>query len=316
MNNLIICHTPLQCLLAQRIIQLYPQHTFEMVAFSFTDTPKIRHYFTQTATLCHKSQIIWLNNQSPLHYLHQLHSLSKKNNRYDFVFVASIDASAVHAILSNIQYKHLMTFDDGTANIIEGSVLRTPKHYNLQQKIMRFVCGIHLNMEEIRTRSEGHYTLYPQLSNITKPLIPIQLFNFKKDETNETQEKQEIRILLGQPFLDSPDENAAIFQKLAKTLQIDLYCPHPRENQPLKHIKTLQTDLIIEDYVAQYLQKNPHQILRIYTLFSTAALNLHNIPRVKIKAIYPKHPFFRQPHIQKLYQLMQQQGIHIQEITP
>lgn len=311
MKNLIICHTPLQCLIAQHIIQQFPKQEFDLFMFGFTDTPKVQHYFKQTAALCSKSEFILFHYQRPLLYFSQLRQLTQRQQTYQNVFVASFDSWPVHALLSGTHYQHLFTFDDGTANILPQSFLYRTQKPSLPKRMIRYFCGIRVHQLQLRQQSEGHYTLYPEHSNITQPLIPVRLF--QPTHTLPTSSHASIRILLGQPFLETEQENIHFFQNLIQQLNIDYYCPHPRESYRIDNIPYLQTDLIIEDYLLQHLRQHPNQTIYLYTLFSTAALNLLPIPNIHIEVIRTQHPFFSQAHIAQLYQIMEQSGLTIRD---
>ena len=48
----------------------------------------------------------------------------------------------------------------------------------------------------------------------------------------------------------------------------------------------IATDKIFEEYIADYLSDNPTKLVYLYTFFSSVALSVKSIPRVKVICCY------------------------------
>jgi len=68
---------------------------------------------------------------------------------------------------------------------------------------------------------------------------------------------------------------------ILKKFNIDVYFPHLRENYNLdKEVGIIKSDYVFEDYVVNLFLE--YKKINIYTFFSTAAINVDEIPNVKI----------------------------------
>lgn len=68
---------------------------------------------------------------------------------------------------------------------------------------------------------------------------------------------------------------------ILKKFNIDVYFPHLKENYNLdKEVEIINSDYVFEDYVVNLFLE--YEKINIYTFFSTAAINVDEIPNVKI----------------------------------
>lgn len=282
-KNLIICHTPLQVLIAKCIIAEQAQSTFHVIMFSYENNAKFRHYFQQLENICEQSQFIWLRPQQPISYFLALKKLvTSLQTSYDIVYCASINSLIVHYLLSHCQFQHLETFDDGTGNILPDSIFYHPPVLSLKQKLLRKCLGVSWNSRKIIANSRLHYTLYPQFDNIVQPTRAVSLIAPDIVEHNQSPVPNTEKILLGQPILPDAAENARLFEQIATKFGIRRYFPHPREQQ-LPDLDIIHSEQIFEDWIIQRISK--HTTFELYHLFSTAGLNTAHLPNIRSLAV-------------------------------
>ena len=119
--DLYICLTPLQALIAARLIrQTQPQPAeLLMICYAGADNEKFRHYFRQTQALCRRSDYVVIE-----HGRWMPPRLRRNIGRhYRTVRLASVDNDAVQYVVSHLRFERLETFDDGTANLYTDSIL-------------------------------------------------------------------------------------------------------------------------------------------------------------------------------------------------
>ncbi|UOP04746.1 glycosyltransferase family 52 [Conchiformibius kuhniae] len=282
MNHLIICHTPLQVLIARQIIAQQPQQSFHGVMFSYEDNAKFQHYFKQLSDACRgAAQFVLLTPQQPAAYLSALNRLSGSlQDEYDTAYCASINSMMVHYLLSRSRFTHLETFDDGTGNILPDSIFYRPPPLSVKQKLLRKLLGVSWDSRQIIARSRLHYTLFPQFDNIIPNTRGVSLMLPDNVATGGKVEK----ILLGQPTMDNPAANARLFERIAEQFGISRYFPHPRE-QRLPDLDCIDSDKIFEDWLARRRQLEADTVFELYHLFSTAALNTAHLNGIRSLAV-------------------------------
>lgn len=286
---LIICSTPLQMVIARKIIGLNPCKDFDLLAITPNDNVKYRAYYKELKKLCNNS-LYYLPKKGHLGFLHFMRELNlkKMNSDYKCIYLANIDSRNCQYIISKNDLANIYTFDDGIANIISNDVYYsndTPT--NWKKVIWRFI-GIKYYIKDIRDKSLLHYTIYEGLPNITEKTHLIKLYeNYESKPviTNKT-----VSIYIGQPLEEISDIfNTEYISKSLQKLNIDFYYPHPRENIiPQGNFEIIESELIFEDYIIRYLQNNPEVKVSVYSFISSAVLNLYSLDRVELNYIYDK----------------------------
>lgn len=308
--NLFVCHTPLQALIAQNLIQTHSQAPADLLMFSSPkiNNDKFHHYFQTTAALCRHANY-HIIPQKKHHRFFALPQLTQSlATHYRTVFIASIDSINAQYPLSKIQFQHIETFDDGTANLLPNSFLYQPP--KLTRRLANLILNIPYQTQDLRRLSQCHHTLFPNHPNITTPTKPIKLWHTPIiSSPTKTQ-----TLFLGQPIFSQQKYNQQLSEYIIKEFNIQHYFPHPRESLSIPTVHTINTPLIFEDWLLQQIKINPHTQYHIYHLTSTAAINTHQFPNAQIYSIQPNHPTFRQPIFKQLYQLMQQLNISIQTL--
>ncbi|MDO5055571.1 MAG: glycosyltransferase family 52 [Pasteurella oralis] len=267
--NLIICYTPLQVLIAEKIIEQHPNEKFFGVMIYVAKNEKFEHYSQRLAQCC--SQFFSLHQHTDrFNLLKEILLLKWKfsGKKFEKVFVASINDIQIQFLLSSIQFNEFYTFDDGTANIVNSSLYYLPEPDTAIRKLINNGLGNKYSVEKLKKLSQAHYTIYPNFPNIIENTIAVDLFQAKH---NRIEQDNVVNILLGQPVYLDDKKNIELAEKVIKKFDIDFYLPHPREQYHLTDVEYIKTPLIFEDYIAQHFS---HQKCRVYTYFSSAVLNV------------------------------------------
>lgn len=306
--NLILCYTPLQVLIAEKIIERYPTERFYGVMLCSVKNAKFEYYRERLAKKCQQSFSL-VQRTDRVGLFKQILYLKLKfvRKKFNKVFLASINDIQMQFILSSIRFDELYTFDDGTANIVPSSIYYHPNEDTPIRKTINRYLNNRFSVKKIKKCSLLHYTIYPHFANIIENTAYIDLGQLPVEK--EEQQETEINILLGQPVYLDNDRNIALANRVIKQFNIDYYLPHPREQYRLDNVKYIDTPLIFEDYISQQAL---HQRYRIYTYFSSAVLNVMSHPNLAICALRID---VEQPEYLECYHLFQQVGIQIMDIT-
>lgn len=284
-RNLIMCVTPLQMLIAERIIGLNPDKTFDLIVVALNDNEKYKHYYNRLKKSCFNSlyYIPKAGLNGFLDYIKQLKE-SFLTGSYQGLYLASIDLRHFQYIVSKNSSAYIYTFDDGTANIIPSSLYYLNSKPKLLKRAVWRVFGVKYYMEDLKKMSKLHYTIYQDIPNIIENRQYIPLTS-KNDSGNHLQEKV-IKFYLGQPLTDISDSFDLLFtKKNIDKLGVDYYYPHPRENTyPEGVFQLISSPLIFEDYIISFLKDNPNISVEVFSFTSTALLNVMSMDRVQ--AIY------------------------------
>ncbi|WP_240124840.1 glycosyltransferase family 52 [Eikenella corrodens] len=323
--NLIICLTPLQALMAQRLMaQRAEPFDLLMLCYEDADNAKFRHYFQVASAGSRHAEYALIPQNKWRRELGLPRLLRGLDKEYATAFAASIDNPNVQYVLNRIRFAALETFDDGTGNLIPGSVLYRNSS-NRQRQLMNRLRGIRLQTEDLRRLSRRHHTLYPGQPNIAAPTVPLDLWTAagqglpeggrsENDVDSSAAPERTRRILLGQPLLPNTADNAALAESLLRRFEIGEYFPHPRETYRVSGAEYIASPLIFEDYLLESLHREPAARFEVYHLVSTAALNVHAFPRTTVYAVRPAEAVFHTPGVARIYEVMAQLGIPIIDI--
>lgn len=298
-TNLIVCVTPLQMLIAEHIIKKTEnEDRFVTIVISYDNNKKYNYYINKLSKVSESLLHYYVKTDSKINRVYELlkfRFLFKKLNisSYDKVFVSAIENPFILFILSQSKFRLLRTFDDGTANINQNSIYYRDLKIGKAEKVIRKIVGINWTRDEVKKQSELHYTLYPNYSNIVEPVEVLDFFSEKVEIKNEIISHEiikEYNIFLGQPLfrLDSMIDDEFV-NDVVKKLKIDKYFPHPRERSIVEGVEYLDSQLVFEDFLIDFINNSPNVIINIYTFFSTAALNVANFKNVNIYCVYNAH---------------------------
>lgn len=288
-KSLIMCVTPLQMLIAKKIIHKFKDQKFDVIVVALVDNEKYRYYYKKLEKVSCNS-FYYVPKDGFLGFLEYINVLKENGfaKRYTNCFLASIDSRHFQYIISKNKNTNIYTFDDGTANIIKNSLYYTNEKIPSWKKMIWNFIGIDSYMEDIIKSSKKHYSLYENVSNIVENTEYLKLFESSKSKSESTKK---INIYLGQPLIEISDKfTEQYILKTLDNLQIDYYFPHPREKViPKGKFEIILTPLIFEDYLIEYLAENKTVEINLYSYISSAVLNVKGLDRVNVKYIYDNY---------------------------
>lgn len=304
--NLIICYTPLQVLIAEKIIEFHSSEPFYGAMIYVSKNAKFEFYSQRLEQKC-VGFFSLHQHTDRLNLLKEIMQIKSHfwGKKFDKVFVASINDIQIQFLLSSIKFNELYTFDDGTANIVDSSVYYVDEPNTPIRRSINYLFRNKYSVERLKSLSKKHYTIYPNFKNIIDHIQPVDLFNQSENEIEDSEKI--VNILLGQPVYLDNQKNIELAQKVVKAFNIDYYLPHPREQYTVENVNYIDTPLIFEDYMAQHYSNKK---CRVYTYFSSAILNIKssNIETVSLRIDV------EQPDFIACYDLLEEMGIQIIDI--
>lgn len=279
-KNLIICLTPLQMLIASKIVEKNPS-SYDLLCLSYNENKKYDYYFDELTKKCESSWRFVVKSKSKIFRIidfikFKFFLMKFKNKKYNNIYLASVDNPFLHILLSSINKNYFFTFDDGTANIYKGSNYYNYKRkYWLQEVILSFLGNTYYTEKVVKGSSE-HYSIYKNHSNIIENVQYISIF----DQHDIPAYSKKVKIFLGQPLLDLKGCSDEKIIDYIKIVGVDYYFPHPRETNIYDGMTYIHTPLIFEDYILSLLKDGC--FVEVYTVLSTAALNIYSLKNVKI----------------------------------
>lgn len=292
-RSLILCATPFQILIAEKIIKQNPDSDFDLIlTFNKNENrQKFEYYFNRIKHLCKKA-LFWeykAKISNLIKFKIKIH-IDGFNEEYDELYLSNVHRAHFQLLVSyNIDSK-IFTFDDGLANILPSSKLYIDNELDIVRRSIWKVLGIHVSSEDIKNKSSTHLTVYKNIPNIINNTSFIDLYD--RNLTDALDENQEIiKIYLGQPLneVGKAFEKTNI-KKIFDSLGIQKYFPHPREKTiSIKDIEIIKTKLIFEDYIIELLNSDSNICIEVYSFFSSAIINIASFNRVKCYYIYHQY---------------------------
>ncbi|MDN8285917.1 glycosyltransferase family 52 [Acinetobacter baumannii] len=298
-KSLVICFTPLQMLIAEKIIAQQP--SVDLIVIALNNSDKYKYYYNNFQHQNVKKQYFLLDvNQSKIAKI--LNIINFKNNFaveefYENIYISSIDNKYAHSILSALKFNSLYTYDDGTANIIKDSVYFKQSFKSKLKDVFFNIMGVMFNLNKIKKISKKHYTIYKGIQNIIERTEYVSILKENRSEDNCIN--KEIKIFLGQPLKDI-DKNFDILalKKFLAKESVDYHFRHPRETGEA-FFEEIKTSYIFEDFFAKELSK--YRKVIIYTLCSTAALNVIALNNVEVRLIKTSTIEIKYPDLVQLF---------------
>lgn len=319
--NLVVCWTPLQMLIAEKIIKSHPNEKFYMIVMSHSGKNEKYDYYS--SILSQKSERFYSfyiepQSQNKLFVYTSLLELKLKSLLFPplkTIYLAHISSPEIHTLVSTYPTVEIRTFDDGSSNLLKKSAFLNNANRISTGEVSRRFYELFINstqsVKSIRERSIEHYTIFKDLKNIMddghRKMTYLPLFDVSKLKPSK-EIKDTIKILLGSP----EKEMKEVSEKATKHFGIKYATLHPRQRYELSNTITLQSPYIIEDYMLKEIEKNPHTHYEIYTFFSGAALTMKDFPNVSVYALKPSSlpsDYWLTP----IYELFQKSDIPILE---
>jgi len=281
MANLIIATTPLQAKIANYIQNLYLEEKFVKAYLTPVMNERQEHYSRDFDLVFHGTDEVT--------YEQALDACAKE---YDKIFYASFDNQLILDIVARSKYNHLMSFDDGYADIYPKGMYALPLDY-------RQVGKYGLTRDDLINNTEKHYTLYDSDFHVVDKEKLVYLENFFKLDIEPVKNGKTAKVLLGQNFSEEDESISVNFiTTYAKALNVDYYVPHPKEKFKIDNVKYLVTPLIFEDALVELFKE--YEFIEVYHFTSSVSLHLKNTKNVVVKGISVPYYDERQKELRRL----------------
>lgn len=317
MMNIVICLSPLQVLIAERIRYLYPEESFYGIMYAYNKNDKVEHYYKRMQSFCDGTYLFVdeVDRSKSEIYMQTIRLLWRgyRLPQAKRIFVASIDLLATHLLLCNQSKAQVVTYDDGTINLNEKAFNQIMyKESGRLQKLLHKLLGVP-TVRSLLDRQSLHYSIYPY-PNVLPNVRRIELFASHKSSVEDDGER--VAIFLGQPIYqleyDGRDKNAAYTSRVLHEYGIEQYYPHPREEYEVGGVEYIHSPLIFEDYILQALDQYPSRTYLIYGFCSSVVLNLQGIERLEFVSLRPKQC---PEYLEETYQLFERCGIRVEQLA-
>ena len=281
MENLIIATTPLQAKIANYIENLYSEEKFVKVYLTLVMNERQEHYSRDFDLVFH------VTDEATYEQV-----LNKCAKEYEKIFYASFDNQLILDIVARSKYNHLMSFDDGYADIYPRGMYALPLDY-------RQVGKYGLTRDDLINNTEKHYTLYDSDFHVVAKEKLVYLEDFFKLNIEPVKNGKTAKVLLGQNFSEEDESISVNFiTTYAKALNVDYYVPHPKEKFKIDNVKYLVTPLIFEDAQVELFKK--YEFIEVYHFTSSISLHLKNMKNVVVKGIEVHYYNDRQKELRRL----------------
>ena len=233
MNNaLILIRTPLQAYVVEKIIELEKIQNYEVLYITTNNSEEDINYFNKLKLNSINAKYLYIkNSKSALIYYIKLYIKAYKwlKPTQKLILLSSIDLYLFRTIIAKRNKNtKIITFDDGIENYkING-------RYNYEITKFKFnIFKIILNFEDLNKIKKSisfHYALNNKLINIIESKRVKSLKLWTNNYTNKSTLNEKIIFFIGEPFNDFMTPNQIIrIKSYLKTLDIDYYVKHPRE---------------------------------------------------------------------------------------
>ena len=263
----IITVTPLQLLIAKRVLSKYGNSDYLLLNINAHDSNPLRSKYHELAECAVCSDYLILDGTG----LDNLKRVRKVIRRWKQIGItellfASIDNVFVQYVLKTFAGLQFSTFDDGTVNIITGGIYHKKQKLPLKQHVLYYLLRQHRNQDWIKKNTKHHYTIFDIDNNIVENnrLKFISIIH-KPDSLQSSSKLQQARVFIGFSQADG-------YIEAVDTVAPDYYIPHPMEKINLNFRNVVQTDLIAEEYIERLLED--YNYLEVYACGSTTLLNL------------------------------------------
>ncbi len=308
MKKLFICGTPLQSLIAARIIEKNNLAADDCILFFYSGVKnkKYDHYYRFLSERCAQSVFYYCDFKFP-GYIAQAKKIFAGMD-YDTVYLASVNSVFVFLALSLKKQRYLYTFDDGTANLSRSSSYAETYGLTVKKYLALKLFGNTYSIHRIRRETLGHYTIYPNFTNnISSNLIPISILQ----DVQYAPGSGKCAVILGTVFHEAFEavSVARVIQKmeaLASTLAGDIYyVPHPRgEVLDLKNMELLDSEKIAEEIISDLLVK--YEGVDLYGFCSSVQINMGHLSGINNIFLTISGA---KPHVRDMLDLARRAGI-------
>ncbi len=232
---LILCRTPFQSVIIQRLLHIERVNTYDLVYFTQNNSEEDRYYFGQISTQARFAQYIFIGPHrfDIVNHIHLYYSINRrvKTAHYDSVALSSFDNMAFLKVALRNSNCRIITFDDGTGYINKlSSYVDDTK--SRRKAMYKSLARLPTNSEFIKL-VDAHYSVYRNHDNIM-PKGVIRYVDIFTKLGSENKDVASRRFFIGQPFAEyNDDDYVSKLKAYIRGIKVDFYVMHPRESMPV-----------------------------------------------------------------------------------
>lgn len=163
--NLILCHTILQMVIAEKIMELHPKEKFHVALISNSRNERYEYYYNRLKNKAEKTySFYYLGDDDKISKYSTLIETKIKGlllPKYKTIFIASIDRADMRSLINYQNTSEIKTFDDGTINLVKNS-----PYLNSEPDTSNPLLRPNKSISDLRESSTEHYTIFKGLPNI------------------------------------------------------------------------------------------------------------------------------------------------------
>lgn len=294
---LLICGSPLQVLIAEQIIALNSRDTFDAILFTTTirgRNAKYEYYFERLKSRAQHAYYVPRQEKVSKFGIYanllRLLGIGLLSPRYDVIYLGPVLPDAGFPLLKQ-KSAEIYTLDEGSANLSPAAMSKVA-----DWKLGQLYRGVNklfpmTNLQQVRRSARKHITIY-NLPHTSAYAHYIPLLSSDKIKEDGQQREKNATLMIGQPIYDLVEgegyKNSLYSQAIVNHWGISYYLPHPREKYHLDNVEYIDTPMVAEDWILQYLKSNPDTKLTIYTYCSSTVMNLQGINGIEFVCIRPE----------------------------
>lgn len=264
-----ICHNPLQMMIVPKIIEEQRISDYVLIHINPHDRPATRNYFAKLARSAVESDYVVANSRIFGNY-QKISGVLRRWRRYRIraIYLAIIDNVWAQHVIHQHPSARIYTFDDGSINLIPSGNFHSKQPLRMRQRIAYFVLRRDKDQDWIKPRIVKHFTIYRDIPNIVEAarVHYIDLFDEYNQLPGEDLEER-AKVFVGVDY--SPRYLSAV-----RTVDPDIYLPHPTEKRTESWLNYVSTDLAAEEFVVQLLHR--FKSVELYSCNSAVLLNIRS----------------------------------------
>lgn len=291
--RLFICYTPLQALIAKKIIMNTNISEFYFIYFYDVTSEKNSYYFN---LLAQKARYAFYTKrtkkllQDAINIYKIFRQLKTMHASTDIsIYAGNIKSIHTRLLLLLIGSYKLYTFDDGFANIAHSGFYHSNKE-KILFKLFFLLFNRSLIYKNLREQILIHYSIFRE-KNIYQNVKYINLFD-PIDQLPSTPKPVKTILLtsvLAEERIVDKSTEKNLYASIIDHFHVTHVIPHPKEynTQVIDNVVIINSELIAEDII---LKLSKTYELTVIGIFSSTLLNLSSMKIVKnlITIDYPK----------------------------
>lgn len=258
--KLFLCNTPLQTLIASRIIEIenIQLHDCALLYVCDSTNKKAHKGFVTMSSLVKYARFV--SPARSISGIQKIRRFIKQIGNIDEIFIACIDDSLAHYAISFSNCGTIKSFDDGTANIVKSSPYF---ERNVRGGIRALLLGVlhrangnRYSLERIKFESVVHYSIYDKFKNVMSNVKNISLYDSDKNK------KDMCSVFTGvnyNGYCNDHEEASSLRSKVRDFLKVlpgdVIYIGNIKKDKSHFHDHIVDRDLIVEETVMSVIDR-------------------------------------------------------------